>query len=60
MGKCLSVSIDKFSDKIDQIEQELNSRYKPVSQSSEAPLPAVPIKIDDEEDLDTIFADSEI
>ena len=60
MGKCLSVSIEKVSEKIDQIEQDLNSKYKPVSQSSEAPLPAVPITIDEDNELDTIFADSEI
>ena len=61
MGKCLSVSIDKVSDKVGQIEQDLNSRYKPVAQSSEAPLPVVAITFDEEDkDLDTIFADSEI
>ena len=60
MGKCLSVSIDKASEKLSQIEQRYNSRYKPVAQNSEAPLPAVPIQIVEDNDLDTIFADSEI
>ncbi len=60
MGKCLSISIGTVSDKIGHIEQELNAKYKPVAQTPGEPLPAVPIKIDDEEDLDIIFADSEI
>ena len=61
MGKCMSISMHKISDKIGQVEQELNSRYKPVAKAPEAPLPAVAITFDDEdEDLDTIFAESEI
>ena len=58
----MSFTIDKVSDKMGQLEQELKSNYHTVSKTSaESPLPAVPIKIvEDEEDLDTIFADSEI
>lgn len=59
MGQCLSGSIEKVYE-IKNIFKP-DTVYTPVAYDTEASLPAVPIKIHDEdEDFNTIFADSEI